>query len=59
MTSLTHLPQISTCTGFAAIAKANTRYSKGYATTGVVMMVCARHGMIQPNSVGDLQKGER
>ena len=23
------------------------------------MMVCARHGMIQPGSVGDLQKGER
>ena len=51
--------QISTCTGFAAIAQANTKYSKGYATTGVGMAICARHGMILPNAVGDLQKGER
>ena len=52
-------PQISNCTGFAAIKQANTRYNKGYAATGVGMVVCARHGFILPNSVGDLQKGER
>ncbi|KAF7797869.1 hypothetical protein EIP86_009075, partial [Pleurotus ostreatoroseus] len=50
---------ISTCTGFAAINQANTRFSKGYAATGVGMAVCARHGFILPNAVGDLQKGER
>lgn len=38
---------------------ANNKYSKGYATTGVGMCVCARHGFVQPNAVGDLQKGER
>lgn len=51
--------QISTCTGFAAIMQANTKLSKSYAVTGVGMMICARHGMILPNAVGDLQKGER
>ncbi|KAI0069364.1 hypothetical protein K474DRAFT_1610556, partial [Panus rudis PR-1116 ss-1] len=51
--------QMSTCTGFAALLSANTKYSKGYATTGVGMAVCARHGFVLPNGVGDLQKGER
>ncbi|GJF00735.1 CxC2 domain-containing protein [Phanerochaete sordida] len=50
---------ISTCTGFAAMAHANTKFNKGYATTGVGLVLCARHGFIQPNGVGDLQKGER
>ncbi|KAJ7805536.1 hypothetical protein B0H14DRAFT_3485065 [Mycena olivaceomarginata] len=30
-----------------------------YAATGVGMGVCARHEFVQPNGVGDLQKGER
>ncbi|KAJ3535047.1 hypothetical protein NM688_g7034 [Phlebia brevispora] len=51
--------EISTCTGFAAIEKANTKFSKGYAVTGIGMAVCARHGFILPNAAGDLQKGER
>lgn len=38
---------------------ANTKFSKGYATTGVGLVLCARHGFIQLNGVGDLQKGER
>lgn len=39
--------------------QANTKLSKSYAVTGVGMMICARHGMIIPNGVRDLQKGER
>ncbi|KAJ6627804.1 hypothetical protein B0H10DRAFT_1641757, partial [Mycena sp. CBHHK59/15] len=31
----------------------------GYSATGVGMGVCARHEFVQPNGVGDLQKGER
>ncbi|KAF7793609.1 hypothetical protein EIP86_004723 [Pleurotus ostreatoroseus] len=50
---------ISNCTGFAAISQANTKFSKGYAVTGIGSIVCARHGFILPNSTGDLQKGER
>ncbi|KAE9403692.1 hypothetical protein BT96DRAFT_955932 [Gymnopus androsaceus JB14] len=50
---------MSTCTGLAALDHANTKYSWGYATTGVGLLVCARHEFVMPNSVVDLQKGER
>ncbi|KAJ6568320.1 hypothetical protein DFH09DRAFT_917860 [Mycena vulgaris] len=50
---------MSTCSGLAALDYANTKFSRGYSTTGVGMGVCARHEFIQPNGVGDLQKGER
>ncbi|KAJ7797034.1 hypothetical protein B0H14DRAFT_3093238 [Mycena olivaceomarginata] len=45
--------------GLAALDYANTKFSRGYSTTGVGMGVCARHEFVQPNGVGDLQKGER
>ncbi|KAJ7017384.1 hypothetical protein C8F04DRAFT_1200656 [Mycena alexandri] len=45
--------------GLAALDYANTKFSRGYSTTGVGMGVCARHEFIQANGVGDLQKGER
>lgn len=48
-----------TCTGLAALDHANTKYSRGYATTGVGVGVCARHEFIQKNGAVDLQKGER
>lgn len=51
--------QMSTCTGLAALDHANTKYSRGYATTGVGVGVCARHEFIQRNGAVDLQKGER
>ncbi|KAJ7677408.1 hypothetical protein B0H14DRAFT_3536656 [Mycena olivaceomarginata] len=45
--------------GLAALDHANTKFSRGYAATGVGMGVCARHEFVLPNGVGDLQKGER
>jgi hypothetical protein len=51
--------QMSTCSGLAALDYANTKFSRGYAATGVGMGVCARHEFVLPNAVGDLQKGER
>ncbi|KAF7326221.1 CxC2 domain-containing protein [Mycena kentingensis (nom. inval.)] len=51
--------EISTCTGLAALDHANTKFSRGYAVTGVAMCICARHEFVLPNGVGDLQKGER
>ncbi|KAF7327511.1 CxC2 domain-containing protein [Mycena kentingensis (nom. inval.)] len=51
--------EISTCTGLAALDHANTKFSRGYASTGVAMCICARHEFILPNGAGDLQKGER
>ena len=58
----THHPfflQISTCTGFAAMVQANSKFNRGYAATGCGLVLCSRHGFILPNGVGDLQKGER
>ncbi|KAI0060916.1 hypothetical protein BV25DRAFT_1806418, partial [Artomyces pyxidatus] len=49
---------ISTCTGFAALANANLKKSSGLRVTGVGAMIC-RHSLWQANGVGDLQKGER
>lgn len=51
--------EMSSCTGLSALDHANSKYSKGYATTGAGIVVCARHEFIQRNGVGDLQKGER
>ncbi|KAJ7610369.1 hypothetical protein FB45DRAFT_1037941 [Roridomyces roridus] len=57
--TVTDQKEMSTCSGLAALDYANTKFSRGYSTTGVVMGVCARHEFVQPNGVGDLQKGER
>ncbi|EEB88888.1 hypothetical protein MPER_13087 [Moniliophthora perniciosa FA553] len=52
--------EMSTCSGLAALDHANSRNSKGnYSSSGVGLGCCARHEFIQPNGVGDLQKGER
>ncbi|KAJ7219352.1 hypothetical protein GGX14DRAFT_356364 [Mycena pura] len=56
---VTDQTEISTCTGLAALDYANTKFSRGYSTTGVGMGVCARHVFVLPNGVGDLQAGER
>ncbi|KAJ7468442.1 hypothetical protein B0H11DRAFT_2159494 [Mycena galericulata] len=57
--TVTDQDEMSTCSGLAALDYANTKFSRGYAATGVGMGVCARHEFVQPNGVGDLQKGER
>ena len=52
--------QISTCgSNFNAVTQAHSKYTKGYAVTGVGAVDCARHGFKRPNGVVDLQKGER
>ncbi|PPQ82319.1 LOW QUALITY PROTEIN: hypothetical protein CVT25_008447 [Psilocybe cyanescens] len=50
---------ISTCVGFQALAKANTKFSVGLRYTGVGTVVCRRSEMVMPIGVGNLQKGER
>ncbi|KAJ7779971.1 hypothetical protein B0H16DRAFT_1299968 [Mycena metata] len=57
--TVTDQKEISTCSGLAALDYANTKFSRGYSSTGVGMGVCARHEFVQPTGVGDLQKGER
>jgi hypothetical protein len=44
---------------FHAVNKANSKSSKYYIASGVVVCVCARHSLMQKNRVGDLQLGER
>ena len=52
--------QAPTCgSSFHAINDAHTKYSAGYAVTGVGGVDCARHGFKRPVGVVDLQKGER
>ena len=53
------LLKISTCSGFKTLANAETQFSAGLRSTGVGMCLCARHEIIHPGGVGDLQKGER
>ncbi|KAJ7089513.1 hypothetical protein C8R43DRAFT_1142184 [Mycena crocata] len=57
--TVTDQKEMSTCSGLAALDYANTKFSRGYSSTGVGMGVCARHEFVQPTGVGDLQKGER
>ncbi|KAF7331292.1 CxC2 domain-containing protein [Mycena kentingensis (nom. inval.)] len=57
--SITEQDDMSTCSGLAAVEQANTKFSRGYAATGVGMGVCARHEFVFPTSVCDLQRGER
>lgn len=49
----------STCSNHDAIKSASIRGGKGFAASGVGTIECIRHDMKRPQSVGDLQKGER
>ncbi|KAF8814361.1 hypothetical protein BYT27DRAFT_7219865 [Phlegmacium glaucopus] len=49
----------STCNNHDAIKSASMRGGKGTAASGLGTIECSRHDMKRPNSVGDLQKGER
>ncbi|PBK58209.1 hypothetical protein ARMSODRAFT_1028440 [Armillaria solidipes] len=49
----------STCNNHDAVKLTNSRGGKGAAATGVGAVVCGRHNMKRPLSIGDLQKSER
>ncbi|KAF8989936.1 hypothetical protein BDZ89DRAFT_974561, partial [Hymenopellis radicata] len=50
---------ISSCAGFKTLSHAETKNAAGLQSTGVGMCVCARHEIVRPNGIGDLQRGER
>ncbi|KAF7327522.1 hypothetical protein MKEN_00331100 [Mycena kentingensis (nom. inval.)] len=50
---------VSTCIAFAALMQKETRITTGLRVSGVGGCVCARHGLVRPLGLGDLQKGER
>ncbi|KAJ7036483.1 hypothetical protein C8F04DRAFT_1210089 [Mycena alexandri] len=56
---VTDQKEMSTCSGLAALDYANTKFSRGYGSTGVGLGVCARHEFVQKSGAADLQKGER
>ncbi|KAF7967636.1 hypothetical protein HWV62_33617 [Athelia sp. TMB] len=49
----------STCVKHHAVNDANTSRFANLATSGIGTIDCARHMMKRPNSLGDLQKGEK
>ena len=51
--------QRSTCVSHNAVDGADTKNTHGLAVSGVGTVDCARHNMKQPNSIGDLQLGEK
>ncbi|KAJ7840488.1 hypothetical protein B0H14DRAFT_3086866 [Mycena olivaceomarginata] len=57
--TVTDQKEMSTCSVLAALDYTNTKFSRGYGSTGVGLGVCARHEFVLPNSAVDLQKGER
>ncbi|KZT31902.1 hypothetical protein SISSUDRAFT_994602, partial [Sistotremastrum suecicum HHB10207 ss-3] len=51
--------EINTCQSeLHAVDHAN-KSKKGLRATGAGAVVCGRHGLVRPNGVGDLQRGER
>ena len=51
--------QRSTCVSHDALNSADTKDTQGCAVTGLGAADCSRHDFRRPNSVGDLQRGER
>ncbi|KAJ7055666.1 hypothetical protein C8F01DRAFT_993960 [Mycena amicta] len=50
---------VSSCIAFAALTQKDTRVTTGLRVSGVGGCVCARHGIVRAEGLGDLQKGER
>ncbi|KZP27106.1 hypothetical protein FIBSPDRAFT_712253, partial [Athelia psychrophila] len=50
---------ITTCIAFMALLQKDSKVTTGLRTSGVGACMCARHEVIRPCGVGDLQKGER
>ncbi|KAG1877639.1 hypothetical protein DFJ58DRAFT_712348 [Suillus subalutaceus] len=48
----------SSCASHNAVNLTDTKNSRGLAATGIGAIVCARHNLTRPSSVGDLQRGE-
>ncbi|KAF7368255.1 CxC2 domain-containing protein [Mycena venus] len=50
-------PDVSTCIVFMALMQKDTRLMTGLRASGMGGVVCARHELVRPQGVGDLQKG--
>ena len=55
-----YFTKINTCKSeHDALVCAAVRRTPGYKVTGTILVLCPRHGLVQKNGVGDLQKGEK
>ncbi|KAK7038932.1 hypothetical protein VNI00_010323 [Paramarasmius palmivorus] len=59
MKSVPEQKETSSCNSLAAVQQANTKYNRGYATTGAILCLCARHEMVEPNGTVDTSRGEK
>ncbi|KAK7050374.1 hypothetical protein R3P38DRAFT_2763610 [Favolaschia claudopus] len=50
---------VSSCIAFKALLQKDNRLTTGLRSSGVGGVVCARHELIRPQGLGNLQKGER
>ncbi|TRM61976.1 hypothetical protein BD626DRAFT_404672 [Schizophyllum amplum] len=50
---------ISSCIAFQALAEKDSKLTSGLRVSGVGGIICARHEIVQPHGLVDLQKGER
>ncbi|KAI4517218.1 hypothetical protein K525DRAFT_211399 [Schizophyllum commune Loenen D] len=50
---------VSTCIAFRALVEKDTKATTGLRVSGVAGAICARHELVQPHGLADLQKGER
>lgn len=57
--TLSRCGQITTCIAFMALLQKDSKMTTGLRTSGVGACMCARHEVVRPCGVGDLQKGER
>ena len=53
-----HVKQMSTCSGLSTLDHTNSKYTKGYVTSGIVCTTC-QHKFILLEGAGQLQKGEQ
>ncbi|KAF7293677.1 CxC2 domain-containing protein [Mycena indigotica] len=51
--------EVHSCATFAALVQQDTKVTTGLRVSGVGGVVCARHGLVRKQGMGDLQKGER
>jgi Kyakuja-Dileera-Zisupton transposase len=57
--TLKFCPEIHLCAHLKAVNMQNHAKFKNAEITGVVAVICARHGLFQPGAVVDLQQGEK
>ncbi|KAK7014754.1 hypothetical protein VNI00_019289 [Paramarasmius palmivorus] len=50
---------VNNCSSLAAVKQANTKFNRGYATTGCLLCMCSRHEICEPNGMVDLNRGEK